>query len=287
MVSEIFLTNDEKDENVLAPDTLSGAVDQINRDGYLIVRNLLNPAKLETLRQRLDDEWALFKSNKPAWRGGGKIIGHLGLMPPKIDEFVCPEILSNPIILSIVTEALKDKVWITAFGGNINFPDSVDQRFHSDLEYPQTNKLMVNIPLGDVDERNGSLELIPGTHLDGGEAETTPVRANTTSGDVVIRYLHLMHRGKRNPAVRPRHMLGIWYTALSSGQTHQEPLCLDPASQDIFEDGMAQFNKIGQGRDFPVFQPNYFAPTTVGMIKEVIYRASPATYGLATRLLGR
>jgi len=263
------------------------AIKAIHTEGYLIVRNVLPGDRLRQLKNLLDEEWRLFAKSKPAWRGGGKVIGHLGLMPPKTADFINPELLCNPIIQSIVSGVLGDGVRITGIGGNVNLPNSVDQQFHSDLENPQSDKLMINIPLGDVNEQNGSLELIPGTHTSDGTDQSQSLRANTGNGDVIIRFLHLQHRGKRNPSGCPRYMLGVWQAAPSPKSPKTEKICLDPGSSDILGDCQKQFEEAGQGGQQPVFGPNYFAPNSIGLIKEIVYRFSPSSYGILTRVLGR
>jgi len=287
MISEIELSTQERERMSLSAENLSLAVTAINTEGYLIVRGVLPGDRLERLKAVLDQEWRLFTTSKPAWRGGGKIIGHLGLMPPKTADFINPEILGNPIVQSIVSGVLGDGVRITGIGGNVNLPNSVDQQFHSDLEYPQPDKLMVNIPLGDVHEQNGSLELISRTHTPERTDQEQSLRANTKNGDVIIRFLHLLHRGKRNPSDYPRYMLGFWQSVLLPENLKTEKVCLDPESPDLLGDCIRQFEEAGQGGRQLVFGPNYFAPNSLGLIKEMIYRFSPSSYGFLTRVLGR
>jgi len=287
MISEIQLSTEEHQRKSLSPENLSLAIAAINTEGYLIVRGVLPDDRLERLRDLLDEEWKHFLTAKPAWRGGGKIIGHLGLMPPKTADFIDPEILCHPIIQSIVSGVLGDGVRITGIGGNVNLPNSVDQQFHSDLEYPQSDKLMVNIPLGDVNEQNGSLDLIPRTHISEQSDQGQSLRANTRNGDVIIRFLHLQHRGKRNLSNRPRYMLGFWQSVLSPERQKDEKICLDPGSRDLLDDCLRQFEAVLQGGAQPVFGPNYFAPNAKGLVKEMIYRFSPSGYGYLTRVLGR
>jgi len=233
MNSEIKPSRRECERNSLSAANLLHGVEALKKNGYLIVRDVLPREHLMRLKGILDSEWNAFIQSPPAWRGGGKIIGHLGLIPPKTDDFITPEILCNPIVQSIVNGVLGEVVCITGIGGNVNMANSVDQQFHSDLDCPQTDKLMVNIPLGDVDERNGSLELISGTHMSGATGEQRSLRANTANGDVIIRFLHLQHRGKRNPSRHPRHMLGIWQTAMSAERQKTEPFSLAPQTADL------------------------------------------------------
>jgi len=274
-LAEIHVSDEERAKQVLTTENHAAALGFMREQGYVIVRDVFLPDIINALRQAFDTEWQKFCDEKPAWRGGGRIIGHLNLIPPKRPEFINPEILGNRILHSITSAILGDDLQITGIGGNANLANSVDQYFHSDLDVPDETKVMINIPLGDVDEKNGSLELIPGFgrnwKTDGGDA----IRANTRSGSVIIRYPHVMHRGKRNSSPRPRFMFGIWLAA--SGSAH-DTLSLDPLSPAILSECTKQFEDAGLPEPQPVFGPNYFAPTPAGLLKEIIYRVAPRSY---------
>lgn len=273
--AEIHVSDDERINQALTPDNLAAALGFLGEQGYVIVRDVFTPDLINALRQSFDAEWQKFCAEKPKWRGGGKIIGHLNLIPPKRPEFIKPEILGNRIIHSITSSILGENLQITGIGGNANLANSVDQYFHSDLDTPDENKLMVNIPLGDVDEQNGSLELIPGFNRNLESDNGDAIRANTRSGTVIIRYPHVLHRGKRNPSSRPRFMFGVW---LSASTPEHQKLSLDPLSPDILPECIKQFEDAGLPEPQPVFGPNYFAPTPAGLVKEIIYRIAPGPY---------
>lgn len=282
-VSEIFVSDQERRRGGLSSDRLAVSSAALRSNGYLVIRNLLPPHRLGSLKNELDAAWHSFRSNKPGWHGGGKIIGHLGLIPPKTPDFICPEIIANPLIHTIVDDVLGNGVRIVGIGGNANLPGSVDQQFHRDFDLTAADRVLVNIPLGDVDEGNGSLEVIPGSHVPDGDSQKLPLRVNTRSGDVIVRFPQVLHRGKRNPSQRVRYMLGIWLAALTPTRMTVEKLCLDPGSPDLLSDCQSQFDQLGQAGRQPVFGPNYFSPDGVGLIKEVVYRLMPSVYGFLVR----
>lgn len=284
-ISEIFVSADERAAGSLAPENLEKAVGLLDEHGFVIVRNAIDSARLKPLLDIMNVEWSRFHLAKADWYGGGRIVGHLNIVPPKRPEFIDPDILANPLIHPITAAVLGNDAKITAIGGNANLANSVDQYFHSDLDTPDFGKLMVNIPLGDVDEGNGSLEIIPGFAAHPENARTKALRANTRSGDVIIRYLHVMHRGKRNPSPNPRFMLGYWLASAASARDIPANQMLDPNAPDILADCRRLFEGMGLPEPQPVFQPNYFTPTMSGLIKEITYRAFPGAYLFALKML--
>jgi hypothetical protein len=278
MMSELQITKNERDLGTIESDRLMLAVNQIHTTGYLVVRDVLREADLDKVEHVLTDAWKDFQTSKPAWRGGGKIVGHLGIVPPKQPQIINTDVLCNPIVWSIVSALMDGDVFLTGIGGNINLPGSRDQSFHSDLTEPDPKSLLINIPIGDVDENNGSIELISGSHLPDQNRTPDPIRINTKSGSVLIRYPHLLHRGKQNCSPNPRYMLGLWAKCLTNQQRKREDLCLDPNTPSLLEDCVEQFNDLGLGGEQPVFMPNYFAPTLLGLLKELIYCHAPTFY---------
>ncbi len=286
MVSEIQVTENERISRRLLPDRLFAAVELLRANGYLTVKDVLPPSALDEAHQVLRKKWLEFQNGKPAWRGGGKIIGHLGMVAPIVPEIINVEIIGDPIITAILSGVLGENVRITGIGGNVNLPGSKSQSFHSDLDTPDLNKVLVNIPLTNVDEYNGSIELIPNTHLSEGQPSCNPVRINTNVGSVLLRYPHLLHRGRENQSPQPRHMIGYWVKNLTAEQQVKESVCLDPYSSTLFKDSILQFKSMGNSGEQPVFTPNYFAPTFAGLIKEVIYCGAPELYGFLANRFG-
>ncbi len=295
MSSSIELSDHERDQRVLDPDRLATAADHLRENGYVVVSNVIPPERLERLRERLDGDWSSFNSGKSAWLGGGRVIGHLGIHPVTYPEFVDRSVLANEVLLSITSAVLGAPVFIEGVGGNTNAPRSVPQEFHSDVDDWSAKRLLVNIPLCDVDERNGSLEAIPGTHRPEYEERSikdvlaihTPARVNTTLGSVVIRFPYLIHRGTSNRSPNARHMLAMWHTTSPVRTGNATKPTLDPRSDTFLDDYIAMADEGSSRRLHPVFYPNIFPTGVKGMVKETAYRYFPGMYRLSKSMTGR
>jgi hypothetical protein len=89
--------------------------------------------------------------------------------------------------------------------------------------------VVVQVCLVDTDERNGAIELWPGTHRDttmhrgletlrvptdrveARRAVAPPWRGGTRLGDVLLRDVRIWHRGMPNHSDQPRHMLAMFH----------------------------------------------------------------------------
>jgi hypothetical protein len=123
------------------------------------------------------------------------------------------------------------------YSGNTNLPGSQAQPVHVDegqlwaemeLAHPCSG-VVVQVCLVDTDERNGAIELWPGTHRDTAmhrgletlrvptdrvgarRALVPPVRGRTRLGDMLLRDVRIWHRGMPNHSDQPRHMLAMFH----------------------------------------------------------------------------
>jgi ectoine hydroxylase-related dioxygenase (phytanoyl-CoA dioxygenase family) len=113
------------------------------------------------------------------------------------------------------------------FASDTPLPGSDYQRVHADtrLLFPETTLslpcygMVLNVPLVDCTEENGSLEFWPGgTHLMPGKLHVERLaphmqsrRANLKAGSVLLRDLRMWHRGTPNRSDRPRPHLALVY----------------------------------------------------------------------------
>jgi hypothetical protein len=286
MVSEIHITRLELEAQALSPERLSEALRLMNEYGYLALRGVIETSHLSKLKTLYDDEWQVFNLAKKSWIAGGQIIGHLNVNPPASEHFANTDVLGNKIVCAITSSILGEDLCISDVGGNTNQPDSVDQYLHSDVDFKEFKKLLVNIPLGDVDEDNGSIEIVPKSH----KANTQfpepndvalsymPIRVNSCMGDALIRYPHVWHRGRANTSSHPRHMLSVWHESIPKQSRAADKLMIDPTLPDLFAAYTARFKELGALNIAPEFGPNYFTPSLSGLIKETFYRHAPNIY---------
>lgn len=213
----------------ISPAHLQEAVEAIRQEGYVVLEEIVSPAHLDLLRERMDeDSRKLIAADK--WGGAGQVKGHLQQGPPPFAPYVFADIAANPIVNQVTGALLGAGVFNSFYNGNTNCPGSGKQPLHRDgghlwpgmeVAHPPAS-VVVNISPIDVTEENGSVELWPGTHrvtsVDGSiDAQTEearrkiapPVRGNARKGSVVIRDTRLWHRGVPNRSDRPRHMIAL------------------------------------------------------------------------------
>ncbi len=229
---EIAASLSERSAQQLSAANLQQAVQAVLRDGYVILRDVIDHDHLDRLLPRMTaDSQRLIAAEQ--WGGAGRLPGHLQQAPPPLAPFVFRDIVANPFAIQVTHSILGDGMYNRFYNGNTNCPGSPMQPLHADAEplWPKLRtahppaSLIVNVSLVDVTEDNGSTELWPGTHLLslGGErrvdpeteaqrrTEVPPVRANTAKGSLVIRDARLWHRGMPNPSNQIRHMIAMVY----------------------------------------------------------------------------
>jgi len=236
---------------------LQKAVTAIVDEGFVILNNLIPHHLLDSLTEKMDHDADTLIALK-RWGGRGAIEGHLQLPPPPFQPYVFKAIVNNTLINQVTHELLGANVFNSFYNGNTNCPGSKRQALHIDEEHlwSYTNvihpaaSLVINIPLGDVSEENGSTELWPCSHLTpqsialnryddikGVEQQRVlhpPIRANIQKGSVIIRDPRLWHRGMPNVTNKPRHVLAMLHNAHWRKRTLITTFSLE--CQELFED---------------------------------------------------
>jgi hypothetical protein len=186
------------EENALELETL----------GYTLLESCIDAKYIDHALKELIAE---YESALPMpWRGGGKWFGHINYAPSPLHQLF-REIASSSKIKAVLDQALGKDYKIIGFGGNVNLPGSRYQPAHMD-GWLGTDFVVVNIPLGEVTEYNGSTEVWPGTHQEKltisefNAARRQSVRLNSSPGDIIIRYSNLWHRGTPNSRLSCRDL---------------------------------------------------------------------------------
>ena len=109
----------------------------MDKYGYLVLRSVIETSHLSQLQSLYDDAWQAFKSAKSTWIAGGQIIGHLNVNPPASKYFANAHVLGNKIVCAITSGILGADLCISDVGGNTNQPGSIDQYFHSDVDFKE------------------------------------------------------------------------------------------------------------------------------------------------------
>jgi hypothetical protein len=269
---------------------MSAINETLRSQGYVVLRGVIDPSAVKLARARVLSEWEILKQNGALWVGGGTIIGHINYSPPPdLDIFF--DALTHPQVLESVENELRDDRYLHALVGNANLPKSHYQPAHVDTI--GNNYLIVNVPLGDADETNGSLEIWPGSHRETMRYAQITVskkmhstRVNTQAGDVVLRYPHVWHRGTPNKSAFPRIMLAACLGKRKDAPTDNSLVNLSARNHDLFMAAGIHGNLARSSNTSGRFYPNYFSTRPMGVLRELFFAHAPTIYhGL--KLIGR
>ena len=227
---KIKVSSEELTQGQLSASHLEQAINVIREEGYVILRDIVSHSHLDFLNQKMtQDSHTIVSSDSDRW-DARRSIGHLQQGAPPYTPYLFPDIVANPIVEHVSISLLGEGAFNGFYNGNTNTPGSTQQALHMDTGHlwPNLNpshptaSVVVNIPMIDVTEEGGAIELWPGTHLIGDvsrrldeEVEEArrqvkpPVRGTTQKGDVLIRDMRLWHRGTPNLSDRHRHMIAL------------------------------------------------------------------------------
>ena len=267
--------------------------------GFVVIENLLDVKALSSLNEKMNRDYGAFKESKKKWIGGGLKMGNLNAAPPTCNEFISREILLNRILHDVTSIFFNQDTVNIAYTANTNTPGSHRQSFHSDNRSLNMDYLTISIPLCDVDESNGSTEMIPRTH----RSKFSPievykelhksVRINTKLGSAIIWFCSTWHRGTANGSAACRHMINLNHTYSSSRTFHDSDGIPIPEStlKSLILEGSRMKTCVGAEIDSTLFKPNYFGVGPSGWIKEIIFLSAPRTtellYAVYKRLRDR
>ena len=219
----------------LAPDETDRAARAIAADGCVVLEGALPIEPLARLRRRMDRDTGDLLRFCATIGGNPREVGHLQQGPPPFADYVFADIAMNRQVNAVAAALFGGRPRLTFYNGNTNCPGSAHQYLHMDGRHTTapgepvapTAAVVVNIPPGGMDDRNGAIELWPGSHrvavhsrqgvpsaiaAERGE-ECPPENPRTAPGDVLIRDVRLWHRGVPNRSARPRHMIALILSA--------------------------------------------------------------------------
>ena len=227
---KIKVSSEELTKRELSASHLRQAIDAIHEEGYIILGNIVSHNHLDLLNEKMtQDSHTIVSSDSDRWEGR-RAIGHLQQGAPPFAPYIFSDIVANPIVEHVSTTLLGEGAFNGFYNGNTNTPGSTQQNLHMDTSHlwPNLNpshptaSVVVNIPMIDVTEERGAIELWPGTHLAGDVSHRLdeaieearrkvrpPVRGTTKKGDVLIRDMRLWHRGAPNLSDMHRHMIAL------------------------------------------------------------------------------
>ncbi len=229
------LTNYELELGALPPDRAAEALRTFKDTGLLLLENAYSKAFIAEVRAAYDRELELHLQSLGGLEAlEGKTFGknHIGFFPPMVAPLADVRIAAHPIVVQLLTALLGGDLQCSFYHTNTACPGSEMQPIHRDTQplfgtelgvpHPVT-AIVLNIPLCDFTEENGSTEVWPGTHLivdetpeqakmlEARAAHLPSLRLNCSVGSLLLRDLRCWHRGMPNRAGYPRTMTAIVY----------------------------------------------------------------------------
>lgn len=229
------LTDDERAAGALSPERMAEALLTFRDTGFVVLENAYDTAFLTTVRDAYEAELDRYLAGK----GGlaalkGKTFGenHIGFFPPMFAPIADDRLAAHPIACQLMDRLLGEDFRCAFYHTNTACPGSGIQPIHrdtsllfgGDLSVPHpVGVLVLNVPLCDFNEENGSTEVWPASHLlvdlepgDGAKiderASRLPsVRTNLPLGSLVLRDMRMFHRGMPNRSEDVRTMMAIVY----------------------------------------------------------------------------
>jgi ectoine hydroxylase-related dioxygenase (phytanoyl-CoA dioxygenase family) len=134
----------------------------LNRDGFVVFRDVVDRDRLNEFRRILVDEFDRALAAGELFEGGGFVSGHLNCVPGQESRFVYDAIRDYGIV-DLVRAVRPDIVDSLRATLNFNLPGSVTQHYHMDGLYTK-EFLICNVAVVDTDLVNGAIDVLPGTN---------------------------------------------------------------------------------------------------------------------------
>jgi hypothetical protein len=248
----------ERTAGKLSGERLALAVKAVREDGFVILNDLIDPALLAPIRDRMLEDVDKILARDDAPFNFNK--GNIQQDPPPFPPYLSRQVLCNEIVIAITQSILGRGLQNGMYSGNTALQRSTGrQPVHADegqlwpgltTAHP-AYALVVNVLPVDVSAANGSTEIWPGTHLDtsvvvqDGDIKVSEEKLaqqrkivpgfqySARAGSVVIRDIRMWHAGMPNPSDAPRPMIAmIHYVSWWRGI---EPLEFGAGSEPFLE----------------------------------------------------
>lgn len=219
------LTAEEIESERLSPATCEMAIGQVRNNGYVLFERVLPDDLLADMRPSFARLLESHVARSDPNRGANRYQMHTPFAPPFSDE----RVITSPFVLPIVDALVGQDCVCHYLASDTPLPGSEYQPVHADIYslFPESGAVMppysivVNIPLVDAREDNGSLEIWPGgTHHYVAHPSEVPALAEEMqskrvlmpAGSILIRDSRMWHRGTPNRSTGPRPNFTLIYS---------------------------------------------------------------------------
>ncbi len=257
-MNELMITLAERQAGKLAAGRLEEAVQAVRQDGFVILHDLIDPAILAPIRDRMLEDVARILARKDIPFNFNR--GNIQQDPPPFPPFLSREVLCNEIVIAITKTILGKGMQNGMYSGNTALPHSSGrQPVHADMGqlWPGLEvahppyAIVVNVLPVDVSPENGSTEIWPGTHRDtsvvlqDGDIKASEEKLrewrkispgfqySARAGSVVVRDMRMWHAGMPNHTAQPRPMIAMIHYV--SWWSHLPPLEFSAGSEPFLE----------------------------------------------------
>jgi ectoine hydroxylase-related dioxygenase (phytanoyl-CoA dioxygenase family) len=218
VVSEALAALGVRDDTLTAEER-----EALDRDGFVILRNILAQESLEAMRKRTDE--LVVAEGTEAGKEFEQEAGtdRLADVVNKGEMFeVC---FTHPRVLAAVAHVLGGDLKLSSLNGRNALPGQGHQGLHADWEEPvgPDGYQVCNTAwlLNDFTTENGATRLVPGSHRSGRVPQTDlsdpaaphpdEVKAIAPAGSVLVFNSHVWHGGTNNRTDRPRRALFAYF----------------------------------------------------------------------------
>lgn len=245
-VQTIEVSEQERTACVPSAETVGAAVSILQRDGIVIIKQVVDKNALSTLNEILTEESEALALDPSTHFNQCKAVRNISQGPPAVPKLMFDTIWANPFTAAVSAAILGPHPRVHYANGNTALNSTERQTVHADLDHNHLRfpfALVANFYLTDSSPVNGSTEIWVGSHRDtsiadhvesrdspGGlssirpealearRAVVPPVQPIVQTGDLVLRDVRLWHAGMPNQTYTPRAMLAFvmfpwWYQA--------------------------------------------------------------------------
>ncbi|MGI8906267.1 MAG: phytanoyl-CoA dioxygenase family protein [Candidatus Sumerlaeaceae bacterium] len=217
---------------------------QLDRQGFLLIPNVLNPDQLTAFARRLDEI-----AEEEVRTGTGGEVGReegtslLGDLINKDSMFqVC---YTTPKVLAAIAHILEGDMKLSSLNSRAALPGKGHQGLHADFDgsvnagnYQAANSVWL---VNDFTEHNGATRIVPGTHRSGKipkdvmQNETDPhpdeIKVIAPAGTVIVFNAHTWHGGTLNTTADPRRATHCYFVRRNQAQQTNQRQYLLPETR--------------------------------------------------------